>query len=466
MSTTYTFTATPPADSVFGTATKPGVTVTGTTLVDIALSASLTLSGHVRDGAGQAVPNQEVSLRPAAGGNNIFVRTDASGEYRFSVEPGQYEMGVNGNNPDFAYAVPGVYILNLATFDLSASTVFDIALPAHPVDVGVQDLGGAPVAGVGLATTSANTCEIEVASPFGPLTACASSWYFYTPAQAMPGMSMPAVGVATGTGGAARLWLFPTGMSLGAPTTYTFTATPPADGPFAIFHASGIDVQGPKDVVMVLQFVHDPPQTTLTAVSQPVDDVYPDPSEFALSATATSGFSVASVLFSVDDGPAAQYLAPFSVSGPGEHTIRYWSVDSGGVYELAHAFTFTIAEPAPPPPGYEFRGFFAPIENAPALNRAKAGSAVPVKFSLGGDHGLDVLEPGSPSVVETSCDHGTPMPETQTAAASGAGLRYDAAQDQYIFVWKTDRSWGNTCRQLVLTLRDGSTQRANFVFVK
>jgi Domain of unknown function (DUF4082) len=40
---------------------------------------------------------------------------------------------------------------------------------------------------------------------------------------------------------------------------------------------------------------------------------------------------------------------------------------------------------------YNFSGFFQPVNNMPTLNVAKAGSAIPVKFSLGGDQGLDIF---------------------------------------------------------------------------
>ena len=40
---------------------------------------------------------------------------------------------------------------------------------------------------------------------------------------------------------------------------------------------------------------------------------------------------------------------------------------------------------------YDFGGFFSPVDNPDVLNRAKAGSAIPVKFSLGGDQGLDIF---------------------------------------------------------------------------
>jgi hypothetical protein len=37
-----------------------------------------------------------------------------------------------------------------------------------------------------------------------------------------------------------------------------------------------------------------------------------------------------------------------------------------------------------------------------------------------------------------------------------SGLIYDAAGDRYVFVWKTDKRWVGSCRQLILKLRDGT----------
>lgn len=34
---------------------------------------------------------------------------------------------------------------------------------------------------------------------------------------------------------------------------------------------------------------------------------------------------------------------------------------------------------------YHFSGFFSPVDSMPVINLAKAGSAIPVKFSLGGN---------------------------------------------------------------------------------
>jgi hypothetical protein len=35
-----------------------------------------------------------------------------------------------------------------------------------------------------------------------------------------------------------------------------------------------------------------------------------------------------------------------------------------------------------------------------------------------------------------------------------------------VYNWKTDARWAGTCRQLIVTLDDGTSHRANFNFVK
>jgi hypothetical protein len=114
---------------------------------------------------------------------------------------------------------------------------------------------------------------------------------------------------------------------------------------------------------------------------------------------------------------------------------------------------------------YNFTGFFAPVANLPALNVVQAGRGIPVKFSLSGNKGLGIFAPGSPSsgpIVCNSSDPATILEDTVTAG--GSSLSYDPVSDQYIYVWKTDPSWAGTCRQLVVTLNDGTVHRANFKF--
>jgi hypothetical protein len=111
---------------------------------------------------------------------------------------------------------------------------------------------------------------------------------------------------------------------------------------------------------------------------------------------------------------------------------------------------------------FDFAGFFQPIDNG-LLNVAKAGSSIPVKFSLGGDQGLYVFAAGYPKSVSISCDaaaEGVDVVETYAAGAST--LTYDPTIDQYTYVWKTNKVWAGTCRQLKVQLVDGTTHTANF----
>jgi hypothetical protein len=114
---------------------------------------------------------------------------------------------------------------------------------------------------------------------------------------------------------------------------------------------------------------------------------------------------------------------------------------------------------------FDWSGFFSPLDNPPALNKAKAGGAVPVKFSLGGDQGLDIFATGYPLSRQIECGTGTPLGGSESAETPGSsGLTYDPLIDQYNFVWKTDSSWGGTCRQFVIKLIDGTTHYLDFEF--
>jgi hypothetical protein len=126
------------------------------------------------------------------------------------------------------------------------------------------------------------------------------------------------------------------------------------------------------------------------------------------------------------------------------------------------AQTFTLP---PEQPGYNFTGFFQPVDNLPALNVASAGSAIPVKFSLGGNQGLAIFAPGYPASSPIQCDAnepGTTIEETVNAGDSG--VSYDASTGQYSYVWKTQRSWNRTCRLLVVRFADNSQYLAKFRF--
>jgi hypothetical protein len=114
---------------------------------------------------------------------------------------------------------------------------------------------------------------------------------------------------------------------------------------------------------------------------------------------------------------------------------------------------------------YEFTGFFAPVESPPAVNVVKAGAALPLRFSLGGFHGTDIFAPKSPRSMNIGCDFSGDISDVKVIGTSGASsLSYDSDSGQYHLVWKTDKAWANSCRQLDIALQDGSHHRANFRF--
>jgi len=132
---------------------------------------------------------------------------------------------------------------------------------------------------------------------------------------------------------------------------------------------------------------------------------------------------------------------------------------------LAQTFTLPAVLPLPDPDPYDFTGFLEPVDNLPMLNIATAGSAIPVKFSLGGDRGLAILAEGYPASSPIACDASEPGAEvTETVNAGSSSLSYDASSDQYSYVWKTSKAWRGTCRMLIVRFNNGTEHLAKFRF--
>lgn len=166
----------------------------------------------------------------------------------------------------------------------------------------------------------------------------------------------------------------------------------------------------------------------------------------------------------VDPGATAsdscQGPLPVSVSGSvntaviGTYTLTYTATDASGNTGTATRTVFVV---------YNFTGFFSPVSNPPVVNEVKAGQGVPVKFSLGGNQGLNILFAGYPASQQVGCANNVPinvLEETDTAGNST--LSYSGGT--YTYNWKTEKSWAGTCRVLVVKLADGSEHIAYFKF--
>jgi hypothetical protein len=106
-----------------------------------------------------------------------------------------------------------------------------------------------------------------------------------------------------------------------------------------------------------------------------------------------------------------------------------------------------------------FTGFFPPV-NKKALNRVKAGRAIPVKFAVQGSPFDAKSSVTSTGLSCSAAQAGILSRETSTKKDLHPSGR------QYIHLWRTNSSWAGTCRKLVVTLKDGSSHEAFFIFLK
>ncbi|MES2521620.1 MAG: ExeM/NucH family extracellular endonuclease [Gemmatimonadota bacterium] len=119
----------------------------------------------------------------------------------------------------------------------------------------------------------------------------------------------------------------------------------------------------------------------------------------------------------------------------------------------------TLAPPIP------FGGFLSPIEGGAAFNLANAPGTVPVKFSLDGDRGLQILAPGYPRSRPIDCSTGAILGAASSISTPGRStLVYDAGTDLYQINWMAPNSWSGTCRELLVTFTDGTQHTARFSF--
>ncbi len=202
------------------------------------------------------------------------------------------------------------------------------------------------------------------------------------------------------------------------------------------------------------------PVTTVTGVAEGANYELGSVSQAGCSSTdALSGVATEATV--VLTGGDAQGVGSITATCSG-------ALDRAGNAADPAAVHFTVSNPASET--YDFTGFLQPVDNpgqgpSYVFNSVKAGAAVPVKFSLNGDQGLDIFAAGSPTSRPASCTSaGLTDPIEETVAAGSSSLSYDEASDTYTYVWKTNKLWVGTCRALNLTLSDGTQHLAYFRF--
>jgi len=165
------------------------------------------------------------------------------------------------------------------------------------------------------------------------------------------------------------------------------------------------------------------------------------------------------------------FLYKFGTSGSGDGQFSIpngIAVDSIGKIYVVDTGNYRIQVffPVAGSPGpYNFMGFSPPVDNFPMVNVAKAGRAVPVKFSLDGYYDMDILELGYPGSQQIDCDSLEPVDiVVGTVTAGSKGLSYDESTEEYTYIWKTEKAWAGSCRQLIVKFNDGTEHLAYFEF--
>jgi alpha-tubulin suppressor-like RCC1 family protein len=324
----YSFEAKPPPGSSFFASTYGGVAVLPgqATAVTLTLPDTVALKGRVVDATGQAIAGVHVIARPAQGGNEVGTPVDEAGHYRLHLVPGQYVLRLD--HARFSQAqVPYFFNLSTEAFAVSGTTTHDLTLTFTPVSVLVQDSVGRPIEGVDIETSTSQYPPASV----GTLAATDAN---------------NSDRATTNASGQATLWLLSTRPGATGKELYSFVLKPPPASPFATFTLGNIAVAGEKELVVALQFVHAPPVTTASTSPAPGGGgIYSGPVTVSLAATAAAGQTIATTFYQLDGGMSQRYSGPFSVSGEGAHTVRFWSIDVAGVYEAPKTLTLRIGAP-------------------------------------------------------------------------------------------------------------------------
>ncbi|HET6594678.1 MAG TPA: PxKF domain-containing protein [Anaerolineales bacterium] len=177
--------------------------------------------------------------------------------------------------------------------------------------------------------------------------------------------------------------------------------------------------------------------------------VSPNPVFLNGTATASPGATDAG------SGIATQSCGTVLTNSVGTKTVTCTATDNAGNTGTATATYHVI---------FHFTGFFNPVKNPPIMNEMNAGRSVPLKFSLNGNQGLAVFAAGSPSSLQIQCNTLNPVDNVEETTLGSNSFSYDPATNTYTYIWKTEKSWAGTCRQVSVRFIDGQTYLLNFAF--
>jgi hypothetical protein len=165
-----------------------------------------------------------------------------------------------------------------------------------------------------------------------------------------------------------------------------------------------------------------------------------------------------------DDYAAALSLPRFAEAGTWsvrvsvfDCALNFREVGAAQLAAIGLPSTFRVL-----PSAYDFGGFMSPL-GPTSLAQRNAGSAMAVKFRLGGAQGLSIFDAGFPQVQPIEC--ATRQPTGPAVPLSAVEWRFQELVDGlYHYKWKSSPDWHDVCRRLTLGFDDGSRYSADVHF--
>jgi hypothetical protein len=143
-------------------------------------------------------------------------------------------------------------------------------------------------------------------------------------------------------------------------------------------------------------------------------------------------------------------------TGVGSHTVKATANDkAGNSNEASNSYTVL---------GWDFRGFYQPVDMGTTVNTVKGGSTVPFKFELfaGSNELTETSRVVTPlKATKVNCDTGATEDTIELLATGGTSLRYDTTGGQYIYNWQTPKQAG-ACYDVTISAQDTSSKTAHF----
>jgi len=178
------------------------------------------------------------------------------------------------------------------------------------------------------------------------------------------------------------------------------------------------------------------------------------PSSVLLNGSATATPNATDAL----SGVASSTCGTPNTATVGSKSVSCSATDNAGNSATAGA-AYSVA--------YQFIGFSGNVLGGGALNLAKAGQNIPLKWRLLDAAGAPVtnLTSATVAVANLACAAGTAAGALAAAATSGSGLQ-NLGGGYYQFNWATPKAYANSCKTMQLNLGEGTTHNALFRFTK